>query len=255
MRNKILISLTCLASLMVVANASAQQAANYNSAEEINHDLTLLLLDKNINDVTKQLDNETSPTVASLFRRLVIYSRAGHASQVRTTLEQLAATPNWQCPARNDLVWLIRNASEQSFVTQRFYYERLCPDTVEGAEVFVRLWSNVGDLKELDTWLSERSDRNDQWLMLRVQVRARSGTAGELLDALAAEIRAIRLTGQWQTAEKFLFAHLDSFWRVLPHTLAEIAIAAAQANAIDDAMRLWRMSSTSIDEISIPWPN
>jgi hypothetical protein len=42
MRNKILISLTCLASLMVVANASAQQAANYNSAEEINHDLTLL---------------------------------------------------------------------------------------------------------------------------------------------------------------------------------------------------------------------
>jgi antirestriction protein ArdC len=103
--------------------------------------------------------------------------------------------------------------------------------------------------------LSERSDRNDQWLILRVQVRARSGTAGELLDALAAEIRAIRLTGQWQTAEKFLFAHLDSFWRVLPHTLAEIAIAAAQANAIDDAMRLWRMSSTSIDEISIPWPN
>jgi len=202
MRNKLLICLTCL---MFVVNTSAQQAANSNSAEEINHDLTLLLLEKNINDVTKQLDRETSPTVASLFRRLVIYGRAGHASRVRETLEQLAATPNWQCPARNDLVWLLRNASDQSFVTQRFYYERLCPDTIEGAEAFVRLWSDVGDLKELDTWLSERSDRNEQWLMLRVQVRARSGTAGELLDALAAEIRANPT--DWTRLDRYLKAN------------------------------------------------
>lgn len=62
-------------------------------------------------------------------------------------------------------------------------------------------------------------------------------------DAIAHLLTAYCQTGQWQTAEKFLFAQLDSFWRVLPKALAEIALAAAQANAVDDAMRLWRMSA------------
>ena len=202
MRKILLISLVCL---IFVVTALGQQGANYNSADEIERDLTFLLLEKNINDVTRQLDSENAPTVASLLRRLVIHSRAGHASQVRATLEQLAATPNWQCPGRHDLTWLIKNISEQSFVTQRLYYERLCPDAIEGAEAFVRLWSKVGDLKELDAWLAERSNRHDDWLMLRVQVRARSGTAGELLDALAAEVRAN--PSDWTRLDRYLRAN------------------------------------------------
>lgn len=114
MSNKLLICLTCL---VLAGNASAQQAANYNPAEAIQRDLTFLLLEKNIDEVTKQLDSETSPTVASLMRRLVIYSRAGHASRVRATLEQLAAAPNWQCPGSYDLVSLIRNLSDGSLAT------------------------------------------------------------------------------------------------------------------------------------------
>jgi len=99
----------------------------------------LLLLEKNINDVTKEIESEGSSGVPSLLRRLVVYSRAGQQSRVRITLEQLAATPNWQCPGRHDLVSLIRNVSEATFDTYRFYYERLCPDAIEGAEAFVRL--------------------------------------------------------------------------------------------------------------------
>ena len=69
---------------------------------------------------------------------------------------------------------------------------------------------------------------------------------GYKTDSLTHLFTAYCRTGQWQTAEKFLFTQLDSFWRVLPKALAEVAISAAQANAIDDAMRLWRMS-TNID--------
>jgi hypothetical protein len=198
------ILLLSLVSLIFVGTALGQQGANDNSADEIQRDLTFLLLEKNINDVTRQLDSENSPTVASLLRRLVIHSRAGHASRVRETLEQLAASPNWQCPGRHDLVWLIKNISDQSFVTQRLYFERLCPDATEGAEAFVRLWNEVGDLKELDAWLSERSNRNDVWLMLLLRVRARSGTAGQLLDALAEEVRAN--PSDWTRLDRYLKA-------------------------------------------------
>ncbi len=196
--------LLCLG-IAVAVNVTAQPATNYTSADEIQRDLTFLLLEKNINEVTRQLESEGSSTVTSLLRRLVIYTRAGQPSQVRRTLEQLAASPNWQCPNRHDLVSLIRNVSEANLVTQRLYFERLCPGATDGAEAFVRLWSNTGDLKELDAWLSERSNRNDEWLMLRMQLRVRLGTAGELFDALAAEIRAN--PSDWTRLDRYLKAN------------------------------------------------
>jgi hypothetical protein len=85
---------------------------------------------------------------------------------------------------------LILNTAGGVIGTRRFYSERLCPDDITGAEEFVKLWSSNGDPKEIDAWLAKRSLENDEWLMQRVQLRARSGTAGEVLDDLAAEIRA-----------------------------------------------------------------
>ena len=202
MRKILLICLSCLA---LVVNAAGQQQANYTSADEIQRDLTFLLLEKNVNEVTRQLESEGSSTVTGMLRRLVIYTRAGQPSQVRRTLEQLAASPNWQCPDRHDLVSLIRNVSEANLATQRLYFERLCPGATDGAEAFVRLWSNTGDPKELDAWLTERSNRNDEWLMLRMQLRVRSGTAGELFDALAAEIRAN--PSDWTGLDRYLKAN------------------------------------------------
>jgi len=202
MRKILLICMLCLA---LVVDAAGQQRADYTSADEIQRDLTFLLLEKDINDVTRQLESEGSSTVTSLLRRLVIYSRAGQPSQVRRTLEQLAATPNWQCPDRHDLVSLIRNISEANLVTHRLYFERLCPGEIDSAEAFVRLWSNTGDPKELDAWLSERSHRNDGWLMLRMQLRVRLGTAEELFDALAADIRAN--PSDWTRLDRYLKAN------------------------------------------------
>lgn len=99
----------------------------------------------------------------------------------------------------------MRKVSEADLVTQRLYFERLCPGEIDGAEAFVRLWSNTGDPRELDAWLSERSNRNDEWLMLRMQLRVRQGTAGELFDALAAEIRAN--PSDWKRLDRYLRAN------------------------------------------------
>ena len=199
------IILICLASLSLVVNAAGQQRDGYQSADEIQRDVTRLLLDKNINDVIKQLDKEEASTVDSLLRRLVIYSRAGQTSRIRKTLEQLPSASDWQCPAVDDLRTLIRNADGDNIASQRFYYERLCPDDIDGSEQFVRVWTSSGNLKELDTWLAERSNRNKEWLMLRVQARAKSGTAGEVLDGLAADVRAN--PSDWERLNLYLEAN------------------------------------------------
>ncbi|HEY0725861.1 MAG TPA: hypothetical protein VGD41_18075, partial [Pyrinomonadaceae bacterium] len=182
--------LICLACLTLVLNAAAQEKTQYYFADGLQREVTLLLLDKDINDVTRQLESEDASSVNSLLRRLVIYERAGQTSRVNKTLEQLAAADNWQCPADRDFRLLLRKAGGGNIRTRRLYYERLCPDDIDGADEFVRLWSSNGDLKEIDAWLAKRSPANDEWLMQRVILRAKAGTAGEVLDNLAADIRA-----------------------------------------------------------------
>ncbi len=194
--------LACIVLVTFGLNVAAQEGQNYQSADDLQRRVTFLLLNKNINEVTRQLDQENPSTVNSLLFRLVIYSRAGQTSRVRKTLEQLPSAPDWQCPGY-DLKWLIRNADGGSLESRRLFYERLCPDDTEGAEQFVRLWSSSGDLKELDSWLAERS--HDEWLMQRVQLRAKSGTAGELLDRLAAEVRSN--PSDWTRLDRYLRAN------------------------------------------------
>lgn len=201
--------LICLVSLVVALTAAGQQTPNYGipnypSAEQLQREVTFLLLDKNINELTRQLDNETPSTAASLFRRLMIYGRAGQTSRVRQTLEQFRSVENWRCEIGYELKQLIRNA-DKSLDAQRFYREQICPDDADGTEELVKLWLSTGDRKELDAWLAERSNRNDQWLMQRVALRAKSGTAGEVLDALAAEIRAN--PSDWKRLDRYLKAN------------------------------------------------
>lgn len=201
MQKILLVSIACLT---LVLNASGQEKTTYVFADELQREVTFLLLDKSINDVIRQLDSESPATVGSLLRRLVIYSRAGQTSRVRKTLEQLPSTANWQCPPDPALRWLIRNA-DSDLGAQRFYYEKICPDDLEGADEFLRLWTTIGNLKEIDAWLAERSNRDDEWLMRRVSLRAKSGTAGELLDSLADEIRANR--SDWARLDRYLKAN------------------------------------------------
>jgi hypothetical protein len=195
--------LICLACLTLVVNTAGQEATY--SADELQREVTLVLLDKNINDVTRQFDSESPSTVHSMLSRLVIYSRAGQTANVRKTLEQLSAHSNWRCPTGSDVIRLIRNAGGGDFNARRLYYEQVCPDDISGTEEFIRLWINNGDLKELDAWLAERSNRNDEWLMHRVALRAKSGTAGEVLDALAADIRAN--PSDWSRLDRYLRAN------------------------------------------------
>lgn len=151
-------------------------------------DITLLLLENNLTDVANELANTKATSTVPLMWRLAVFARGGRRTRVRQTLQELAAAPDWTCSfaAGKDFV---RRLSSEDLTGLRFYYERLCPDDASGAEELVRRWEQEGDLKELDSWLAARSSR-DEWFMQRMELRRRLGTANELLEGLAAELRA-----------------------------------------------------------------
>ncbi len=180
--------LICLACLSLGLNAGAQ-TKNYQTAHHLQHDITFLLLEKNIDEVANQLARERATTTAALLYRLAIYSRAGQDLRVDQTLKDLSNASDWRCPTAPDLKYMVRDARDD-LAGLRFYHERLCPDDTDSAEAFVRLWTSQGDLKELDQWLAARVAQSDQWLMLQIGVRKKLGTAGEILDRLAADVRA-----------------------------------------------------------------
>ena len=62
-------------------------------------------------------------------------------------------------------------------------------------------------------------------------------------DAVRHLVTAYTRTKQWRAAEQLLLVQKDLSWRDLPRMLGEVAVGAARENAIDDAMRLWRMSA------------
>ena len=59
--------------LLITSSSFAEevcgQEREYHTADELQREVTLLLLEKNINEVTKQLENEPALTVPSLLRR------------------------------------------------------------------------------------------------------------------------------------------------------------------------------------------
>jgi hypothetical protein len=101
-------------------------------------------------------------------------------------------------------------------------------------------------------FLANAMKRSDEWQralpLLRgyIQHALPTNWEGYKPDAIASLFTAYCRTKQWRTAERYLMANKESFWHGLANRLAEVAIVAAQQNAIDDAMRLWRMS-TNLD--------
>jgi tetratricopeptide (TPR) repeat protein len=173
-------------------NANAQQVLDYRSVNKLERELTFLLLDQDLASVANQVATEPATSVRALLRNLFIYSRAGHSERLHQTLEQLTQDSDWQYCSQS---YFARDMVRRSIPVDdlsgwRFYYERLCPRDEDGAEAFVRLWEQQGDVKELDAWLGVRSLVSDEWLKLRVYRLAKYGWAGEVLDGLAASVRA-----------------------------------------------------------------
>jgi tetratricopeptide (TPR) repeat protein len=137
----------------------------------------------------------------------------------------------------------------------------LIGDVVHGEEVpselKQKIWSSLEALvrdpgSSRAYHLADAMQNSDEWQraipLWRDYIKHASPTSweGYKSNAITNLFRAYCRTKQWQAAEKILLDQQDEFWRVLPNALAEVAVVAAQQNAIDDAMRLWR-KSTNLD--------
>lgn len=184
------------------------QEASPRLLDQLNLEIASLLQNKDVGAVANELANAKAGTVAELLRNLIIYARAGHVLRVRQTLARLTESSEWRIYAEgsssnaNAVRWKVRSLIGDDLTASRFYYERVCPNDVEGTELFARLWEKEGNPKELDAWLAARPAGNKEWFQLRMYRRGQEGTAGELLDALAAEVRAN--PGDRQRVERYL---------------------------------------------------
>jgi tetratricopeptide (TPR) repeat protein len=91
--------------------------------------------------------------------------------------------------------WVVANAVKEiigndDLAALRVYCERIMPTDASSAENLLRLWGKEGDAKELDSWLAARARQHVEWMRWRIQWRVQLGTVGELLNELAAEVKA-----------------------------------------------------------------
>src|SRR6185503_3575865 len=145
----------CVLGLLLGGVSPAQETKPYPTIAEMQRDITRVLLDQNLTNLTNELARERTASTGPLLWRLAVFARAGQRTRVRQTLAQLAAAPDWNC--RWDAQYFVRSSGGEDLLALRFYYERLCPADADGAEGFVKLWEKQGDLKELDSWLAARS--------------------------------------------------------------------------------------------------
>lgn len=179
--------------LSVALNTSANaQGLDNQTRQEMQRDITRLLLERDAGEVANQLALEPpAQSVLPLLRRLNLFARAGHRARALDALNQLAAASDLP-PVRER--WLVATVvkeiiGQQDFAALKVYYERLMPVDMEGAETFLRLWEREGDTREIDAWLAERTLQHEDWFQLRIHWRTKLGTVNELLDTLAADVR------------------------------------------------------------------
>lgn len=176
----------------LVISAGAQTLDN-QTLSKIERETTRLLLDKDVGEVANQLAREgAATTVVPLLRRLTIFARAGHRARVLQTINQLATASDMPPVSHR---WVAAEAVKEiigidDLAALRAYYERIMPTDAASAEALLRLWEKEGDTKELDSWLAARAGQNVEWVRWRIHRRIKLGTIGELLDTLAAEVKA-----------------------------------------------------------------
>lgn len=185
--------LPALLACFVLAISAGAQTLDNQTLSNIERETTRLLLDKDVGEVANQLARErAATTVVPLLRRLTIFARAGHRARMLQTINQLAEAADMPPVSHR---WVVAEAVKEiigndDLAALRAYYERIMPTDASSAEKLLRLWEKEGDAKELDSWLAARAGQNVEWIRWRINLRAKLGTLGELLDALAAEVKA-----------------------------------------------------------------
>ena len=185
--------LTSLLLWVALTTSASAQGLDYQTRLEMEREVTRILLEKDAGEVANQLALESAPVrVAPLLRRLSFFARAGHRARALKTLNLLAEASDMPPVSER---WVVAEAvkeiiGQDDFAALRMYYERIMPVDTASAENLLRLWERDGDTRELDAWLAERARQHEEWFQLRIHWRTKLGTVNELLDALAAEVRA-----------------------------------------------------------------
>jgi hypothetical protein len=159
---------------------------------KLNADIDRLLKARDVGEVANELASRKPAMLRDQLKAIAVFARAGHTARVRQAIAQLsAASLPEQHEDRFYINRIIRNAMDaDDLATQRIFYEHFSTGGDEHTSRFVELWRKTGDIKELESWLRSRSRKNETWWQHLYEVRKSLGTEDELIDELAADVRA-----------------------------------------------------------------
>jgi tetratricopeptide (TPR) repeat protein len=126
-------------------------------------------------------------TAGELMRRFSVFNRAGHLRQARAVIDAMRGASIHTSQLSSMADFLI---DRQDWPTARYFLERLPQAGPGWGYVFIRQWAAAGDARQIDAWLAERTKANPRyWLRERLRFRSDQGTAAELIEELAANVR------------------------------------------------------------------
>jgi len=159
--------------------------------EKINQSVIEQLSVADLGTVIASLPLSPSPgDLQDSMRRLNLFARAGDRHKVSEVIDRLPVITG---PLVHSLLTGAIDflTQRQEFDLARRMLEKLPQATPFSGNQLVDEWARTGDPVEIDRWLAARMEQNyDYWLLVRLVFRQRRGTAGELVDSLANEVKA-----------------------------------------------------------------
>jgi tetratricopeptide (TPR) repeat protein len=195
---------TFMLALLLAFCTDLAAAAEPERAEwwSIDKEVAEELLTRDAGAWARELNREPATTAGELMRHFSLFNRAGHLRQAERVIDAMsdAKIENSQFSAMADFL-----IDRKDWPTARYFLERLPQSTPGWGYVLIKEWASTADAKQIDAWLVERGKANPHyWLPERLRFRHDRGTAGELIEELASEVR--RRPRDVEVALKFLEA-------------------------------------------------
>lgn len=182
-------------SLFVLLLLSWAADAQTNRFAKIEDDVEELLQKRDLGDLATELSgSKGSPSVESLLIKLSVFGRAGQRTRVHETLKQLSESLGSNVGDQDHMYRVkaiaLKAIGSEDIAGQKIFFESIYPSGGNETHDFTRLWIKTGDVAELEKWLAARADRYPRWWDEWVGLKKELGTAQEIFDKLAQDIRS-----------------------------------------------------------------
>jgi hypothetical protein len=175
--------------VLMAAPTAAEAPTNFQEADNA---VFKALLNRDLDNWAKTIEKQPlSNNTSELLQRLSVLLRAGHLKSAQSTLDALAdAKPAWSKEEWSQIAERLIDR-EHWDLARRFLMRFPQAEPYNGRDLIAHWDQNGSSPDEIDKWLVARSKANfEYWFRERLSYRGGKGTADQLLNGMADEVKA-----------------------------------------------------------------